>query len=145
SCPTSRCRAPLDAPGGRRFHRRPVRGTRGGAAARRAPADRRAPFMNPYTPPAASLAQDPAGGRISPERAAALQAELKSLNMRSFALGIPGMILQVVGNGTIGGVVGLGVFVLGTALLIVGLYFYAKMRGLHGAFSVFGLLSCVGL
>jgi len=101
--------------------------------------------MNPYTPPTAPLAQDPAGGRISPERAAALQAELKSLNMRSFALGIPGMILQWVGNGMIGGVVGLGVFVLGTALLIVGLYFYAKMRGLHAAFSVLGLLSCVGL
>ena len=64
----------------------------------------------------------------------AVGAEVKRLNMLSFALGIPGMGLQVYGNAT----GQMAITLLGTALLIGGLVMYAKMRGRHSALLALG-------
>jgi hypothetical protein len=99
--------------------------------------------MNPYTPPTASLEPAPAGG-VTPQRAADIQAELRSLNTRSLLLAVPGMVLQVVGRG-MPGMSGIAVTLLGAALIVGGLVFYAKMRGRSPAFGLLGLASCLGL
>ncbi len=98
---------------------------------------------NPYAPPNAPLAAGYPTG-LTPQRAAEIQREIKTNNLLSFALGIPGMGLQVVGN-MMGGMVGRLVYFGGTALLIGGLVFYARLRGRSPFYSLFGLLSCLGL
>jgi hypothetical protein len=74
-------------------------------------------------------------------------------------VGIPGIILQFVGwfmSGNAAGAAGrnatpemsipaLLVTLTGTVLLIVGLSLYAKAKGYHPAFGLFGLLSIIGL
>jgi hypothetical protein len=70
-------------------------------------------------------------------------------NNISLALGIPGIILQVVGqfmrgnpeNGTVGALV----LVVGTVLLIGGLAMYAKAKGRSLAWGLMGFLSLIGL
>jgi hypothetical protein len=100
--------------------------------------------MNPYTPPTAPLEQGAAVGPINPQRAAEIQKELSGLNAKSFALAIPGFVLQIVAR-NFTGVMSIGLSLLGTALFIGGLVFYARMRGRHPAFSLLGLVSCLGL
>lgn len=72
-------------------------------------------------------------------------------NNISLALGIPGIVLQIAGRvwamnlppqQTLLPVL---VMILGTALLIAGLVFYAKAKGRHPAWGLMGLLSIIGL
>lgn len=72
------------------------------------------------------------------------------LNRKSLALGIPGIVLQIVGNvvvrmqpdyALIGVVITLG----GTVLLIAGLSYYAQAKGHSGWWGLMGFLSCLGL
>jgi hypothetical protein len=99
---------------------------------------------NPYAPPNAPLVSGYPAGPLTPQRVAEIQKEIKTNNLLSFALGIPGIGLQVLGN-TMGGMLGRLVSFAGTALLIGGLVFYARLRGRSPFFSLFGLLSCLGL
>lgn len=65
---------------------------------------------------------------------------IKTLNNKSLAFGIPGLLIQ-----------GIFLFInpfislLGTILLIVGLAYYSKAKGHSGWFGFFGLLSWVGI
>jgi hypothetical protein len=80
---------------------------------------------------------------------------LASENRKSLMFGIPGIVLQLAGNfmmpsvdqaGASGAaLLGLCVALLGTALLIVGLGFYAKGKGHHFAWGLMGLLSIIGI
>ena len=72
------------------------------------------------------------------------------MNQKSFIFGIPGVIMQVVGNfmrNPEGAVTGLGLLIslCGTAFLMVGLVFYAKAKGRHPAWCLFAFLSLIGL
>jgi hypothetical protein len=100
-------------------------------------------LMNPYTPPTGSF--DPnAAPPLTPERRAEVDSELKRLNRMSFMLALPGFAFQGFSRSMEGGIA-LLVSLLGTALVISGLVFYAKLRGRHPAWSVLGLASCLGL
>jgi hypothetical protein len=80
-------------------------------------------------------------------------------NRKSLALGVPGIVLQLLGNVMYrtGGVVApqgqaetghplwLLVALVGTVLLIAGLSFYAKAKGRSPAWGLMGLLSIIGL
>ncbi len=83
---------------------------------------------------------------------------IKKYNTLSFAWGVPGIIIQFGGQilaqmaeGTGGeldpllALSGCGVSLFGTALLIVGLGYYAKSRGRSPAWGLMGFLSCLGL
>lgn len=62
-------------------------------------------------------------------------------NKISFAWGIPGIVLQIAGN-----LIGYPlVSCLGTALLMVGLAYYAKAKGRTPIWCLLGLLSIFGL
>ncbi len=76
----------------------------------------------------------------------------KAQNRTSLALGIPGIILQLVGNFALRSAdgqsltwAGVAVSLIGTVLLIVGLSFYAKAKGRNPAWGLMGLLSIIGL
>ena len=70
-------------------------------------------------------------------------------NNLSLALGAPGIILQIAGRFMMefpereG--MGIAIGLLGTALLLVGLAFYAKAKGRHPAWCLMAFLSIVGL
>jgi hypothetical protein len=96
---------------------------------------------NPYQAPQAAFAPPT---NITAAEADALQQRINKLNRISLLLGGPGLILQGVGN-MMGGAVGGLTMLVGTVLLIVGLTFYARMRGRHPAWGMFGLLSLVGM
>lgn len=83
-------------------------------------------------------------------------------NRKSLALGIPGLILQygpflaiaVLAHGKnqsgpplpeIAAYAVLGGVILGSAMLILGLCYYAKAKGYSAVIGLLGLLSCVGL
>ena len=73
-------------------------------------------------------------------------------NRLSFVWGIPGLILQIVGNVVAQGALGpstapLGLLValIGTGLLLVGLAYYAVAKGRHPAWCLFAFLSIIGL
>lgn len=74
-------------------------------------------------------------------------------NKKSLTFGIPGIIVQIIGNvlvrtqegNTMMVLLGAVVALAGTVLLIVGLSFYARGKGYHPAFGLLGLLSCLGL
>lgn len=71
-----------------------------------------------------------------------------NLNRTSLLIGVPGIILQFVGVFMRGGGndgLALTIQLVGTVLLIVGLSFYARAKGYHGAWGLLGLLSCLGL
>jgi hypothetical protein len=77
---------------------------------------------------------------------------IKRYNNISLALGVPGLILQIVGNvmaqsnpETAIGALGFLVVLLGTALLIAGLSYYAIAKGHSGWWGLCGFLSCLGL
>lgn len=77
---------------------------------------------------------------------------IKRYNNISLALGVPGLILQIAGNimmqsnpeSAIGGL-GFLALMLGTALLIAGLAYYAIAKGRSGWWGLCGFLSCLGL
>ncbi len=77
---------------------------------------------------------------------------IKRYNNLSLALGVPGIILQIVGNvvaqanaGTGIGLLGLPISLVGTALLVAGLAYYAIAKGRSGWWGLCGFLSCIGL
>ena len=77
---------------------------------------------------------------------------IKRYNNISLALGGPGIVLQIAGNvvvqanqGTAIGLLGLPVTLVGTALLVAGLVYYAIAKGRSGWWGLCGFLSCIGL
>jgi hypothetical protein len=77
---------------------------------------------------------------------------IKRYNNLSLALGAPGLILQIAGNviananaGTPTAVWGIPIALVGTALLIAGLSYYAIAKGRSGWWGLCGFLSCIGL
>lgn len=68
-------------------------------------------------------------------------------NNTSLALGVPGIIVQVVGNLLVASNPGLGrlLMVAGTALLIAGLSYYALAKGRSNWWGLCGFLSLIGL
>lgn len=70
-------------------------------------------------------------------------------NNISLALGVPGIILQFVGNllrlNKTYDAIGVLVLVIGTLLLIGGLAYYAKAKGRSPAWGLMGFLSLLGL
>ena len=84
----------------------------------------------------------------------------KVLNRRSLLIGVPGLLMQIVGQVVINVVAdssgdsagaalvalgGLGLILVGTVLLIAGLAFYAQAKGYSWVFGFLGLCSCLGL
>ena len=115
--------------------------------------------QNPYAPPQAGpnpYGQQQAYGQQSwgqpgygpPFDPREVQGRLDTLNKMSFAFGVPGILLQIASNGTVG-ILGAGLSTLlslaGSALLIVGFGYYAMSRGQSKWFGALGLLSCLGL
>ncbi len=100
--------------------------------------------MNPYAPPAAPAGPGLGAQAITAERADELRRQLKSYNTMSFALGLPGLVLQGVGR-NMAGPIGTLLTLAGIGLFVGGLWFYAKMRGQHPALCLLGLLSCLGM
>jgi hypothetical protein len=77
---------------------------------------------------------------------------IKRYNNLSLAFGVPGIILQIVGQvvaqmnqGQAIGLVGIPIALIGTALLITGLAYYAIAKGRSGWWGLCGFLSCIGL
>ncbi|MHC4145205.1 MAG: DUF805 domain-containing protein [Planctomycetota bacterium] len=77
---------------------------------------------------------------------------IKRNNNISLALGVPGIILQIAGNVIIqtnqetgGGLLGVPVLLVGTALLVAGLAQYAIAKGRSGWWGLCGFLSLIGL
>ena len=75
---------------------------------------------------------------------------IQEYNKKSFVFGIPGIILQIAGNfmrNPEGVITGLGLLIslCGTALLMIGLAFYAKAKGRHPAWCLFAFLSLIDL
>ncbi len=79
-----------------------------------------------------------------------------ALNRKSLTFGIPGIILQIVGNVVVRlqdpaapnlliTLAGVAIALTGTGLLIYGLSFYARAKGHSGWLGLLGLLSCLGL
>ncbi len=66
---------------------------------------------------------------------------IKKYNNLSFAVGIPGLLIQFYGTVINSPVLQLA----GSAVLIVAFYFYAAAKNRHRAFCLFGLLSIIGL
>ena len=80
-------------------------------------------------------------------------------NSKSLAIGLPGLLFQI--GGALarmylihkhGGELNAALFwttlvvqVIGSIMLIVGLAYYAKAKGYHGALGFLGVLSCIGL
>lgn len=74
---------------------------------------------------------------------------IREYNTRSLLLGLPGLVAQFAGNlmvlfrPELAGL-GMGLLILGTALLMGGLAFYAVAKGQHPAWALMGLLSLLG-
>ena len=66
---------------------------------------------------------------------------IKKYNNLSFAVGIPGILIQFYGTFVNSSVLQIS----GLIALIVALYFYAKAKNRHPAFCLFGMLSIIGL
>lgn len=78
---------------------------------------------------------------MGPEARAALQKKISRLNLVTIAVGVPGLLLQLAGRFS-GGFL---LTIVGGALVITALAFFAQMRGRHPAFCLLGFLSCIGL
>jgi len=73
---------------------------------------------------------------------------IKRYNNLSFVFGVPGLILQVVGNFKLSSPeprLGLLLYLAGTVLLLIGFSYYAIARGRHPAWCLMAFLSCIGL
>ena len=77
-------------------------------------------------------------------------------NRKSLVFGVPGLILQILqivaivvpmllGDNPDMKALGIVPLLVGTALLTVGLVFYARAKGRHPAWGLMGLLSLIGL
>lgn len=92
-----------------------------------------------------------AAPRIDPLKAKEIKERISKLNLLSFALAIPGMVLHgfalQMGTqlGTSPPPIAGALQLLGIALVIAGFCFYARMKGRSGALGLLGLLSCLGL
>ena len=96
-------------------------------------------------------------GPVKNQKTTALRSQKKRNTTISLSLGIPGLLLNI-GGGVVSSMsirdgsidlmiflVGLGVGLLGSILLVVGLCFYAKSKGQAAAFGLLGLLGIIGL
>lgn len=74
---------------------------------------------------------------------------IKHYNNISLAIGVPGLLLQTVAAfyewPASEQVVGTLLVLAGTAMLLVGLAFYAKAKNQHPVWCLFGLLSIIGV
>lgn len=74
---------------------------------------------------------------------------IKQYNRLSFVFGIPGIIMQIFGRikmiGNEDSTLWPMVMLLGTALLMIGLAYYAKAKRRHWAWCFMGFLSIIGL
>ena len=66
---------------------------------------------------------------------------IANYNNLSFVVGVPGIILQILGALTPGP----GLELLGTVLLTLGLAYYAMAKGRSPAWCLLGLLSIIGI
>ncbi len=106
--------------------------------------------FEPYAPPKSDSSRARPGVSIpttaawvTQEEAAEIERRLKTLNTRSIAFGAPGLLLQGAG-GMLSSGQGPLLRVLGLALMVTGLTYYARMRGRSPWFGLLGALSCVG-
>jgi hypothetical protein len=91
------------------------------------------------------------GQRVSPEQALAIKKQISRLNLLSFAFALPGLVL-LMASGALAApgmeknlAVLATVRLLGALLFLIGMFFYARMRGRGWAWGFLGLLSCLGL
>jgi hypothetical protein len=98
-------------------------------------------IMNPYEPPRDAIGFRIGGNTLGPARRAEIQRELRKLNVLSFGLGVPGLLLQVTGRVMDSWLLSLA----GLVLFVAGMVFYTKMRGRHIAWSLLAFSSCIGL
>jgi hypothetical protein len=95
-------------------------------------------------------------GRVSPERAQEIKKKISKLNILSFVLAVPGLLLQFGGVAMAGAAASSGevesippILILGRLLapflIIAGLVCYSLMKGRSGLLGLLGLLSCIGL
>ena len=70
---------------------------------------------------------------------------IKAYNTKSLAWGIPGIVLQFASGGIQNEAMNLILVVVGTAMLIAGLAYYAKGKGRTPAWGLMGLFSILGL
>jgi hypothetical protein len=90
---------------------------------------------------------------VSPQKAEELRRRISRLNLLSFALAVPGLLLQFAGPALLASgpatpaVLRMMVLIrlMGVPLIIAGLACYALMKGRSGALGLLGLLSCIGL
>lgn len=74
---------------------------------------------------------------------------IKEYNNKSLAFGLPGLVIQFAGMLMVNfrpelNMLGNVLVLAGTVLLFAGLGYYAKAKGHHPAWCVFGLLSLLG-
>ncbi len=104
--------------------------------------------MDPYKPPEI-LDGEVAEAAISAEEADRIAMRLSKFNGLSFAFGLPGLALQFgareIGLATGSTQTAALASVTGQALFVIGLGFYAALRGRKWPWAGLGLLSCVGL
>jgi hypothetical protein len=93
--------------------------------------------------------------RIDPRTAQEIKKRISRLHMMAWLFILPGIILLVLAGGARGAAKGapgveaaagaLAIQGLGSILFIIGLVFYARMKGRSGVMGLLGLLSCIGL
>ena len=92
--------------------------------------------------------------RVTPAEAEAIRKQIRNYNLLSFAFAVPGLILLAGGRGMTApalasssgdAAVGLVLAFAGVVLFMVGMCFYARMKGRHLALGLLGLMTCLGL
>jgi hypothetical protein len=90
-----------------------------------------------------------AAPRIDPLKAKEIKERISRLNLLSFVLAIPGMVLHgfalQMGTQQETAPVAGALQLLGIGLVIAGFCSYARMKGRSGLLGLLGLLSCLGL
>jgi hypothetical protein len=92
-----------------------------------------------------------AGQRVAPELALAIKKQISRMNVLSFAFALPGLLLMMASGALAAPGSGkdlatlASLRLLGAILFIVGMFFYARMRGRGWAWGLLGILSCLGL
>jgi predicted alpha/beta hydrolase len=82
--------------------------------------------------------------QVDSQTAQEIGNRIRKLNRQSLAIGVGGMVMQIVGS-NIGGIAGMALSLLGLCSLFCGYGLYAKMKGRSPWWGVVGLFSCVGL
>ncbi len=70
---------------------------------------------------------------------------IKKYNNISLAVGIPGLIIQILGTFIQISALSIAVSLVGSIIFIIGLSFYAKAKARHPAWGLLGVLSIVGM